>query len=105
MNKISSPCGETPGVRADEGLNKYGLDNSQRSRTEHSIRNRRGSTSSLAGFIKSDRLVPSCIQNFHSKSLLTEVILLPFKYTVMINVLYVEMSCMLLCNTQQHTFL
>jgi hypothetical protein len=76
MNQISSPCVKTTGIRADEDLNKYGLDNSQR-RTEHSIWNRSGSTPSLAGFIMSDRMVPSCIQIFHSRSLLAEDILSP----------------------------
>jgi hypothetical protein len=77
MNQISSPWVKRAGVRADEDLNKYGLDNSQRRRTEHSVWNRSGSTPSLAGIIMCDHMVPSFIQNFHSRNLLAEDILLP----------------------------
>jgi len=96
MKQISSPCGKTTGVRADEDLNKYGLYNSQRRRTEHSIWNRKGSTPSLAGFIKSDCMVASWIQNFHSRSLLAEDILLPFGELFWL-MYYMLTSCHMFC--------
>ena len=58
---------------------QYGVDNSQWTRTQHSIWNLSESEPSLDNFITGNRLVSSCIQiNFHSWSFVAEAIILSY---------------------------